>query len=119
MVSSNNQVEQDFFEEITTKGLRKFGLNPKLGKFHRSHTSVRQKALGIIVNKKTNIPKEEVHELDVILHNAASTGIESQNRKNHPSFPAHIAGRIAQVKAINPELGEKLWRKFKEVIPEF
>ncbi len=115
IVSSNRQIAKEFFKDIITKGLEKFDLKPKLRKFSSNQSWTRQEALGVIVNRKTNAPKEEIHELEVILHNAESTGLEMQNRQKEPNFPAHIAGKIAQVKALNPSAGEKLWSNFKKV----
>ncbi|WEL91746.1 RNA-directed DNA polymerase, partial [Tsukamurella tyrosinosolvens] len=42
-------------------------------------------------------PRAEYDDLRALLHNAARSGGESQNRDGHPDFRAFVYGRIAWV----------------------
>lgn len=72
--------------------------------------SSRQRAGGLVLNAKPNVPRVEYERLKAILHNAARGGLESQNRAGHPNFRAHLAGRIAWVEQANRTRGAKLRR---------
>ncbi len=51
-----------------------------------------------------------------ILHEAAKTGLEAQNRDGHPDFANHIAGMLAFVRMVSPQQAEPLvaaWRNLR------
>jgi hypothetical protein len=69
---------------------------------------VRQHLAGIVVNEYPNIRRHDYDALKSILYNAARSGLESQNREGHPQWRAHLQGRVAHVKSLNPAHGAKL-----------
>jgi retron-type reverse transcriptase len=68
----------------------------------------RQEVTGLVVNTRPAVPRDEVRQLRAILHNAARSGLEAQNRDEVPSFEAHLRGRVAYVSMIDKARGEKL-----------
>src|SRR5690606_21263259 len=66
---------------------------------------VRQQLAGIVVNEYPNIRRDDYDQLKAILHNAVRSGLESQNREGHPQWRAHLQGRVAHVRSINPARG--------------
>lgn len=71
-------------------------------------SSRRQAVTGVVVNAKPGIPREEVRRLRAILHAAARTGLEAQNREHHPDFAAHVLGKISYLSMIDPAKGAVL-----------
>jgi len=70
--------------------------------------SARQSVTGIVVNAKPAVPRKLRRRLRAIVHNAARTGVESQNRGKHPHFRAWLTGMIAYVSMVNARHGEAL-----------
>ena len=75
----------------------------------------RQQVVGVVVNRRPNVPREEYDGLRALLHNAAVHGPASQNREGHPHFRSHVLGRISWVASLHPGRGEKLRRAFDAV----
>lgn len=71
-------------------------------------SSRRQAVTGVVVNAKPGMPREEVRRLRAILHAAARTGLEAQNRDGHPDFAAHVLGKISYLAMIDPIKGAAL-----------
>lgn len=113
IVSSNKEIVN--FKIITTIRIKNIGLKANVEKFKKMKSTSRQEALGLIINKKVNILRQEVQELKNILHKAELNDLESQNLHDYPNFIAHIAGRIVQVKALNPKVGNTLWDSFIKI----
>lgn len=68
----------------------------------------RQTVLGTVVNDRPTIPRDEYDRLRAILHNAALTGLEAQNRDDHPDFRGQLAGKVAWVASLDPGRGARL-----------
>jgi retron-type reverse transcriptase len=68
----------------------------------------RQEVTGVVVNERVTVSRKEVRRLRALLHNAREHGLESQNRAGHPSFLAHLRGRIAFVAMVDPKKAEPL-----------
>ena len=85
-----------------------FALNPKKVRVQRK--GGRQTVTGIVVNEKAKLglPRHEVRRLRAVLHSAKTTGLQAQNRGNHPDFRAHLAGKIAYLAMIDPERAKPL-----------
>lgn len=113
IVSSNHQLRE--FKRVVGINLERFGLKVNPDKFDDMPHTSRQQVLGLVVNEKPNIPPEEIQEIKNILYKARTTGLEAQNTEGHWDFPAHLAGKITQIKAVNPKIGAKLWSEFREV----
>ena len=77
--------------------------------------SVRQHLAGLVVNERANVRRTDSDTLKAILTNCVRLGVESQNREGHADFRAHLTGRVAFVKAVNPEKGKKLERLLDKI----
>jgi retron-type reverse transcriptase len=75
----------------------------------------RQVVTGVVVNTKPNVPRDEFDRLKAILHNCVKLGPTSQNRDQLPDFAAHLRGRIAFVRQLNPARAEKLRLLFEQI----
>ncbi len=69
---------------------------------------VSQRAAGMVLNVRPNLPRREFDRLKAILTNCVRTGPAAQNRAGIPDFRAHLAGRVAHVARVNPRRGERL-----------
>jgi hypothetical protein len=87
-----------------------FALNPAKTRIMPAHAA--QRVTGITVNRHCNVNRAEFDVLKATLHNCARTGPAEQNRANIPDFRAHLAGRIAWVRQVNPQRAAKLYRLF-------
>ena len=67
-----------------------------------------QRAAGIVINRKINLPREDYDRLKAVLHNCVKHGPTGQNRYGVADFRAHLAGRVAHAARLNPVRGEKL-----------
>ncbi|MBA2390345.1 MAG: RNA-directed DNA polymerase [Geodermatophilaceae bacterium] len=75
----------------------------------------RQTVTGIVVNERANAARADYDRLRAILHNAARTGAQGQNRGGHRDFRSHLLGRIAWVEALNPARGRRLRADFDRI----
>jgi len=90
-----------------------FVLNYRKTRFTQSNQ--RQKITGIVVNEKVNIDRRYYDQLKAILTNCIRYGIHSQNRSGHANFEQHLQGRIAHVKSLNRNKGDKLGLLFDKI----
>jgi RNA-directed DNA polymerase len=90
-----------------------FRVNPFKTFFQRA--SQRQRLAGLVVNQRPNVDRREYDQLKAILHNAVHHGPDSQNRDNHPHFSAHLLGRIARIRYLNPQHGERLLATYNQI----
>ncbi len=79
------------------------------------HQGVRQSLTGLVLNQHVNYPRHKYDKLKAILFNCCRYGANSQNRENHHDFKAHLQGKIAYVKSINPTRAVKLERLFNQI----
>ncbi len=91
----------------------RFSLNHRKRKVIRRGR--RQLVTGVVVNQKTNIRRDEFDRLKAILTNCVKLGPSTQNRDAHEDYAAHLRGRIAFVKQLNQNRGEKLLRLFEQI----
>ena len=77
--------------------------------------SQQQRAAGVVLNSKPNVPRAEYDRLKAILHQAALTGPAAQNRENREEFRSHLVGRIAYISQWSTSRGEKLRRLFEKI----
>lgn len=75
-----------------------------------------QRLTGLVVNRHPNLPRAAYDTLKAILHNCLRDGPASQNRDSHPDFRAHLRGRIAWLRQINPERADKLQACFERIV---
>jgi hypothetical protein len=90
-----------------------FAINPSKTRMMAQGT--RQKMTGIVLNEHPNIARSEFEILKAILHNCIRSGPEHQNRDHLSDFHAHLKGRVAYVKMINPKKGRRLERLFHRI----
>ncbi|WP_367875096.1 reverse transcriptase family protein [Luteolibacter sp. Populi] len=90
--------------------------------FHPNHHKTRilrqgqkQHAAGLVLNEKPNIDRGEFDRLKAILTNCARLGPASQNRDGHADFAAHLQGKLAWVRFINPGKAAKLHAIYERV----
>ena len=75
----------------------------------------RQRAAGVVINDKINMPRDDHDRLKAILCNCVRHGPHGQNRAGVPDFRAHLAGRVAHAARLNPERGRRLSRLFEQI----
>ncbi|MFT3714632.1 MAG: reverse transcriptase family protein [Gordonia sp. (in: high G+C Gram-positive bacteria)] len=68
----------------------------------------RQRLGGLVVNEGVRASRHDFDALKALLHNAARTGGEAQNRAGLPDFRAHVYGRIEWVSTGSPERRARL-----------
>jgi RNA-directed DNA polymerase len=68
----------------------------------------RQTVLGLVVNRRPNVPRADYDRLRAVLHDAARAGPAAANRGGHPDFRAHLLGRISWAGAGNPARAARL-----------
>lgn len=78
--------------------------------------SHRQILTGIVVNAKANVPRGEFDRLKAILTNCVRHGVARQNRAATPDFRAHLAGRVAYVRSLNPDRGARLEALLEHIV---
>jgi retron-type reverse transcriptase len=83
-----------------------FSLNFRKTRVMTRHA--RQRITGIVVNEKLAVPRAEIERLRAILHNCHRHGPSSQNRDSHPDFRAHLHGRVAWIRSLDPAKGARL-----------
>ena len=57
----------------------------------------RQHLTGLVINDQPSYPRDDYDRLRALLHNAANTSAQEQNRAGVEHFRAHIYGRIAHI----------------------
>ncbi|WP_336871002.1 reverse transcriptase family protein [Rhodococcus qingshengii] len=72
-----------------------FDVHPRKIKVMRPHR--RQHLTGLVINDQPSYPRDDYDRLRALLHNAANTSAQEQNREGIENFRAHIYGRIMHV----------------------
>jgi RNA-directed DNA polymerase len=83
-----------------------FYVNHRKTRIMRS--GVRQHLAGLVTNQRVNVARRDFEILKATLHNCVREGAESQNRSAHPTFRAHLEGRVSFVESIHPAKGLRL-----------
>jgi hypothetical protein len=76
----------------------------------------RQRAAGVVINEKINMPRDDYDRLKATLCNCVRHGPHGQNRDGVPDFRAHLAGRVAHAVRLNPDRGRRLSRLFEQIV---
>ncbi|MFZ6733095.1 reverse transcriptase family protein [Undibacterium sp. Ji42W] len=90
-----------------------FVLNYKKTRIMRAST--RQQVTGIVVNSHCNVKRADYDTLKAILTNCLRHNPASQNREGHADFRAHLAGKLAYMRMINPVRTTKLQALFEQI----
>jgi RNA-directed DNA polymerase len=77
--------------------------------------AVRQHLAGLVTNRQANVIRADFDRLKATLTNCVRADPESQNRDSHPSFRAHLEGKISFVEMINPAKGKRLRTIFDQI----
>lgn len=77
--------------------------------------SQRQTAVGIVLNHRPNLVRNEYDLLKAILYNCIRFGPQSQNRSAHDHFAAHLLGRIHWLRSLHSAHGEKLLQLYQRI----
>lgn len=77
--------------------------------------SSRQVVTGVIVNDRVNTPRWFRRRVRAILHNSRTTGLDAQNRINHPAFRACMHGFVGLITMSNPQQGRQLQQTLRAV----
>jgi RNA-directed DNA polymerase len=76
---------------------------------------IRQRAAGIVINQRINLPRDDYDRLKATLCNCVRQGPHGQNRAGIDDFRAHLVGRVAYVLRLNPQRGQKLMELFEQI----
>jgi retron-type reverse transcriptase len=90
-----------------------FAVNAKKTRVQR--TNSRQTVTGLVVNATPAVPRKLVRQIRAILHRAKTEGLDAQNRAGKPNFRAWLAGMIAYISMVRPEVGAKLKAALKVI----
>ena len=77
--------------------------------------SQQQSVTGVVVNDRMNVPRQTIRQIRAILHNARQTGLDAQNRNEHPHFRDWLVGMIGWIHMVNPEQGSRLRAKLEKL----
>lgn len=73
-----------------------------MGKGHR------QRLAGAVINRVPNLDRTSYDTLRAMLHNAATSGLDTQNRLGQARFAEHLSGRVSWAVGLNPNRAKKL-----------
>ncbi|GIW81843.1 MAG: reverse transcriptase [Gemmatales bacterium] len=90
-----------------------FHIHPAKTRVLRRHAA--QLVTGLVVNVRPNVPRKEIRRIRAILHHARHEGLEAQNREQHPNFRSWLAGKIAYISMVRPDVGAKLAAQFRQL----
>ena len=77
--------------------------------------SVRQEAVGLVLNKKLNTRRDEFDRLKAILHRCVLRGPSEVNGGRHIDYRSHLRGRILHIAQSNASRLTKLTRLFQQI----
>lgn len=87
-----------------------YRMNRKKKHVQRPHR--RQQLLGIVLNRKLSIPRDQYRRIRSILYNCAKHGFDSQaeraGKQTGAQLETWLAGKISYFKAIEPQKAERL-----------
>lgn len=93
-----------------------FSVNEKKTRVQRQSAS--QRVTGIVVNsEQPRVDRRAVRRLRAILHQAQETGLEAQNRDDHPNFASYVEGMVAYIHMVNPQQAAPLRKALKRCSP--
>ena len=104
----------DFIEGMVGAIALEEGFRVNHRKTHLATRSQCQRLTGIVVNARPNLDRRAFDRLRATLHNCARYGPAGQNRDGVADFRAHLAGRLAYARWLNPDKArrlERLWRQ--------
>jgi RNA-directed DNA polymerase len=103
------------FLELADEVVRDEGFRLQDSKTAVMTAAGRQRALGLVVNAKTNVPRCDYDALRATLHNCVVHGPATQQGDVVANYQAHLRGRVGWVAQANPERGAKLMALFERI----
>jgi hypothetical protein len=97
-------------EVVRAEGFR---VAPAKTRVRRGHE--RQLVCGVVVNTRTNVPRDDYDRLKAILHDAERNGPIAANRAGVADLRAHLLGRVAWVEQLHPERGRRLRARLEAI----
>lgn len=92
------------------------GFTPHFRKTRVMHHGGSQRAAGLVLNEKPNLPRRDYDQLKAILHDAVLHGPETANREGRPEWRAHLMGKLAWWEQVNPLRAAKLRTLFERIV---
>lgn len=87
-----------------------YQVNHKKTKIIRAY--YRRKMLGVIINQKPNVPREEYLKIRAIIHNCLTNGVQTQYERAGKSSPEelfrYLRGKTSFIMQVHREKGERL-----------
>lgn len=74
-----------------------------------------QRVTGVVVNRRTGVPRKLVRRVRAILHQAQQTGLAAQNRDGRPDFRRWLEGTVAYIAMVNPQQAAPLQQALAQV----
>ena len=90
-----------------------FVLHPRKTRCMPRHRQ--QRITGVVVNHSLNTPRQDFERLKACLHQCVLRGPASQNKDGIEDFRAHLLGRIAWTRQLNPARAARLARLFDRI----
>lgn len=91
-----------------------FAVNVQKSRVQRRNTA--QLVTGLVVNDHPGVGRQEVRRLRAILHRARHEGLARQNRAGRPHFLSWLQGKIAYVRMVRPEVGQRLQEELQKLL---
>ncbi|MCC9600189.1 reverse transcriptase family protein [Stieleria sp. JC731] len=79
------------------------GFRVKTSKTRVLRRNAAQRVTSLVVNDKAGVGRRKLRQVRAILHNASKTGLQAQNRDNHPNYRASLEGMIAYIAMTRPD----------------
>ncbi|HET6884164.1 MAG TPA: reverse transcriptase family protein [Pirellulales bacterium] len=92
-----------------------FTVNESKTRVQRQNAS--QRVTGIVVNRRSGVPRRHVRRIRAILHRAKREGLAAQNRAGRPNFDAWLRGMIAYIEMVNPDQARPLKAAYEALQP--
>jgi retron-type reverse transcriptase len=93
-----------------------FAVNEKKSRLLRRNAA--QSVTGLVVNDRPGVRRKEVKRIRAILHRAKTEGLDKQNRNGREDFRAWLQGKIAYIGMARPEVGAKMMKDFRALVPK-
>jgi len=113
VVSGNYRVED--LGRLFVKIVKESGFSVQPDKIRIMRKGTRQEVTRVLVNRKLNVPREEIRELRAILHNCQVYGPSSQTEMSLEWFQQHLRGRINYIIQVNPSIGNQLLEQYNRI----
>ena len=116
------ETKQEMVKEITAI-IEESGYRINKTKTRYPHAHKRKQVLGVVVNQRTNVTREEYLRIRAIVHNCLTHGIESQMEAAGKDSPTAMVlwlrGKVNFINQINEHKGERLKAELETAIANY